>query len=98
MFWNKKKQPTEAERLTEEAVELACERFATGGLYGNDRSGWADTTLDPLLGAATIAYHPSKYAPTLYIHGRVFELTKGQAERINNIITRRVIDAQRKED
>lgn len=96
MFWNKKKQPTEAERLTEEAVELACDKFATGGLYGNDSVGWTDADREPGH-PATIAYRPSSYNAVLCIHGRVFELTKGQAERISNVISRRVIDTQRGE-
>ena len=95
MFW--KKKPTEAERLTEEAVELACDKFTTGGLYGSDGSGWTDADREEGH-AAAIAYYPKSYGPVLCIHGRAFGLTKGQAERINNVITRRVIDAQRKED
>lgn len=95
MFWNKKKQPTEAERLTEEAVELACERFATGGLRGSDSNNWTDTSS---VEGRTIVYSPSSYYPALCISGRVFELTKEQAERINNVITRRVLDARRKGD
>lgn len=94
MFW--KKKTTEASRLAEEAVDLACNLFATGPLHGSDSQGWTDTAsaTEP----RTIAYRPSPHTPYLVIRGRMFGLTKAQAERINNTIARRVLNAQHTEE
>lgn len=96
MFWRKPKPLTESEQLQEEAVSLACELFSTGDICGGDETGWSD---NKTIGEARkVAYKPATSFPRLWLGGRVFDLSFSQAERIDNVITKRVIAALKQGD
>ena len=89
MFGMKQKQLSEREQLREEAITIACDLFEKGRLHGCDETGWSDT--DTIGEARNIAYMPSKHMPRLWLGGCVFELSFSQAERIDNVIAKRVL-------
>lgn len=91
MFGMKQKQLSEREKIKEEAVSFACDLFLTGRLHGSDETGWSDS--DTIGDARNIAYRPSKYCPRLWIRGCGFELSFSQAERIDNVIAKRVLSS-----
>lgn len=89
MFRKKSKPLTEREQLQEEAVSLACDLFSTGNLFGGDETGWSDNKT--IADAKKVAYRPSEIFPRLWLGGCVFDISSSQAERIHNVIARRVI-------
>lgn len=85
MFW--KRKPTETERITAEAVDIAANHFETVALHGNDFIGWGDAKE---IDTRNLRFQPSR-APQLYLRGTYYNLTPAQAERLHNVIRRRAL-------
>ena len=88
MFWKKAKPETEADRNRREAVDTSIDRFSRLGLHGNDSMGWCDA---PKVQDGNVFYKPSPYCPVLTLSGVIFDLTREEADRITDAITKRVL-------
>lgn len=94
MFWNKpRNNPSTRDALTEEAVVHATRVFATGGLRGSDTTGWRDGDTAE---TSTIEFHSHRGMSRINLLGCLFKLTTEQADRVSDVIARRVLDSLQK--